>query len=111
VGLDHLIASRRDRVIASGRRALRAERWFGPTREYRRGGSPAGLYTFRRTDLLLMGQRSRSPRRRLGSGSPARDGSRGRGSPNSPGSPRPVSGAGPSSWRKPLLYPAELRAL
>jgi len=32
-------------------------------------------------------------------------------SPSSPGSPRPVPGAGPSYFRrKPLLYPAELRA-
>jgi hypothetical protein len=54
--------------------------------------------------------RSAAPRRRLGSGLPARA-MRVGASPSSPGSPRPVSGPGPSFRRKPPLYPAELRAL
>ncbi len=41
-----------------------------PTRGYRRGGSPAGLYTFRRPRVPE--KWSHAPRRRLGSGSPAR---------------------------------------
>ena len=112
-GPDHLFDPRSpiSRTSLAAGRFDEGEKMPSSTREYRRGGSPAGLYTFRRRHALAR------PRRRLGSGLPIPL-ARAWGSPNSPGSPRPVSGSGPylssaaadRQPRKPPLYPAELRA-
>jgi hypothetical protein len=76
----------------AGRFGTRASRV--PTREYRRGGSPAGLYTFRRTARLS----SRTPpAARLGITRSTPCPGRVWASPNSPGSPRRVATPGPSS--------------
>jgi hypothetical protein len=65
-------------------------------RVYCRGGSPAGLYTFRRLEDLPQ------PRRRLGSGLPSA------GSPEFTRCAPSRSRAGSRFRRKPMLYPTEL---